>query len=72
KPRTLDTLCNANTEYFPYVPAFDRLPTNIHALPEDSLIPNSEDVLDLDEAVHPESADVSESTELQEDDKDEP
>nr|GEX07208.1 hypothetical protein [Tanacetum cinerariifolium] len=34
KPRTSDTLCNANTEYFPYVPAFDRLFTINHVSPE--------------------------------------
>ncbi|GJT80724.1 hypothetical protein Tco_1055066 [Tanacetum coccineum] len=56
KPRTSDTLCNANTEYFSY----------------DSLIPHTEDVvLALDEASHLKSADGSESTELQEDDSDE-
>ncbi|GJZ11123.1 retrovirus-related pol polyprotein from transposon TNT 1-94, partial [Tanacetum coccineum] len=28
EPRNIDTLCTANTEYFPYVPAFDSLSTN--------------------------------------------
>ncbi|GJU96629.1 retrovirus-related pol polyprotein from transposon TNT 1-94 [Tanacetum coccineum] len=85
--RNLDTLCNANTEYFPYVPAFDRLSTNNHAspkpiiissplissIPEDSSNPNiKKAILALDEVVHPESAVVSESTDLQEDDRDEP
>nr|GEV45350.1 hypothetical protein [Tanacetum cinerariifolium] len=86
EPRTSDTQCNANTEYFPYVPAFDRLSTNIHVSPEpiitsspmisstseDSSIPNIEDLVPaLDEAVHPESAATFESNDLQEDDKDE-
>nr|GEU53192.1 retrovirus-related Pol polyprotein from transposon TNT 1-94 [Tanacetum cinerariifolium] len=87
KPRTNDTLCSANTEYFPYVPVFDRLSTINHVSPEpiitssplisstskDSLIPNSEYVVSaLDEAVHPESTTAFESTNLQEDDIDEP
>nr|GEV34852.1 hypothetical protein [Tanacetum cinerariifolium] len=80
EPRNSDTLCNANTEYFPYVPAFDRLSTNNHVSPEpiiislplvpsvleDSSILDIKDVvLTLDETVHPESAVVSEFTELQ-------
>ncbi|GKA63215.1 retrovirus-related pol polyprotein from transposon TNT 1-94 [Tanacetum coccineum] len=87
KPRTSDTLCIANTEYFPYVTAFDRLSTinyvspepNITSSPlisstsEDSSIPIVEDVvLALDEAVHPEQDATFESTDLQEDDRDEP
>ncbi|GJZ14843.1 retrovirus-related pol polyprotein from transposon TNT 1-94 [Tanacetum coccineum] len=86
EPRISDTLCNANTEYFSYVPAFDRLSTNNHvslepiitssplvsSTPEDSLIPNMEDVVPaLDEDVHSDSAVVSESIDLQEDDRDE-
>ncbi|GKG12152.1 hypothetical protein Tco_0346389, partial [Tanacetum coccineum] len=56
EPRISNTLCNANTEYFPY----------------DSPIPNLEDdVLALDEAIHFESPTVLESTDLQEDDRDE-
>nr|GEV05574.1 retrovirus-related Pol polyprotein from transposon TNT 1-94 [Tanacetum cinerariifolium] len=84
--RISDTLCNANTEYFPYVPAFDRLFTNNHvsskpiitssplvsSTPEDSLIPNIEAVVTaLDEVLHSDSAVVSKSTDLQEDDRDE-
>nr|GEU51671.1 retrovirus-related Pol polyprotein from transposon TNT 1-94 [Tanacetum cinerariifolium] len=87
KPRTNDTLCSANTKYFPYVPAFDRLSTIKHVSPEpiitssplissiskDSLIPNSEDVVPArDEAVHPESTATFESTNFQEDDRDKP
>nr|GEU70918.1 hypothetical protein [Tanacetum cinerariifolium] len=87
KPRTSYTQCNANTKYFPYIRAFNRLSTNIHVSPEpiitssplisstseDSLIPNIEDlVLALDEAVHPESAATFKSNDLQEDDRDEP
>nr|GEV18102.1 retrovirus-related Pol polyprotein from transposon TNT 1-94 [Tanacetum cinerariifolium] len=65
---TFSTLCNSNTEYFPYVPAFDRLSTINHVSPkpiitssplisstsEDSSIPNSKDVVPtLDElALH--------------------
>ncbi|GKB43943.1 retrovirus-related pol polyprotein from transposon TNT 1-94 [Tanacetum coccineum] len=86
KPRNSNTLCNANIEYFPYVPVFYRLSINnqvspepviislplVPSIPEDSSIPYIEDVVStLDETVHPESAAVSESTELQEDDKDE-
>nr|GEV44540.1 hypothetical protein [Tanacetum cinerariifolium] len=71
KPRTLDTVCNANTVYFPYVPAFDRLSIINHVLPEpiitssplisstseDSSIPNIKGVVPaLDEAIHPELA----------------
>ncbi|GJX86663.1 retrovirus-related pol polyprotein from transposon TNT 1-94, partial [Tanacetum coccineum] len=87
EPRTSDTLCNANIEYFSYVHAFDRLSTNnlvspepiitssslISSTLEDSSIPNIEEVVPtLDEAVHPESAASLESTDLQEDDRDEP
>nr|GEU53193.1 retrovirus-related Pol polyprotein from transposon TNT 1-94 [Tanacetum cinerariifolium] len=87
EPRTSDTLCSANTEYFPYVPAFDRLSIINYVSPEpiitssplifstseDSSIPNIEDVvLAPDEVVHPELATTYESTNLQEDDKDEP
>ncbi|GJX53592.1 retrovirus-related pol polyprotein from transposon TNT 1-94 [Tanacetum coccineum] len=87
EPRTSNTLCVANTEYFPYVPAFDRLSTINHVSPKpivtssplisstlvDSSIPNIKDVvLALDEAVHPESAATFESTDLQENDIDEP
>nr|GEU92977.1 uncharacterized mitochondrial protein AtMg00810-like [Tanacetum cinerariifolium] len=87
EPRTSDTLCIANTEYFPYVPTFDRLSIINHLSPEpiitsspmisstseDSSIPNIEDVvLALDEAVHPELAATFESTNLQKDDRDEP
>ncbi|GJY21627.1 retrovirus-related pol polyprotein from transposon TNT 1-94 [Tanacetum coccineum] len=72
--------------YFPYVPAFDHLSTNNHvssepiitssplvsSTPEDSLIPNIEYVVPaLDKAVYSDSAIVLESTDLQEDDKDE-
>ncbi|GKA58760.1 retrovirus-related pol polyprotein from transposon TNT 1-94, partial [Tanacetum coccineum] len=82
EPRILDTLCNANTEYFPYVHAFDRLSIHnyvssepiitssplVSSTPEDSQIPNVEDVAPaLDEAVHSDSAALSESTDLQED-----
>nr|GEX66647.1 retrovirus-related Pol polyprotein from transposon TNT 1-94 [Tanacetum cinerariifolium] len=64
KRRTSNTLCSANTEYFPYVPAFDRISIINHVSPEpvitspppisstleDSSVPNSEDVvLALDE-----------------------
>nr|GEU97030.1 Toll/interleukin-1 receptor (TIR) domain-containing protein [Tanacetum cinerariifolium] len=67
EPRTSDTLCNANIEYFPYVPTFDRLSINIHVSPEpeitssplssstseDSPVPNLEnEVLVLDEPLH--------------------
>nr|GEU51681.1 retrovirus-related Pol polyprotein from transposon TNT 1-94 [Tanacetum cinerariifolium] len=67
KPRTLDTVCNANTGYFPYVPAFDRLSIINHVSPEpiitssplisstseDSSIPNIKGVVPaLDEAIH--------------------
>ncbi|GJY84203.1 retrovirus-related pol polyprotein from transposon TNT 1-94 [Tanacetum coccineum] len=69
--RNSDTLCNANTEYYPYVPAFYRLSTNNHAspepiitssplissIPEDSSNPNIEGAVSaLDEVVHPKSA----------------
>ncbi|GKF48255.1 retrovirus-related pol polyprotein from transposon TNT 1-94, partial [Tanacetum coccineum] len=82
EPRILDTLCNANTEYFPYVHAFVRLSIHNHvssepiitssplvsSTPGDSQIPNVEDVAPaLDEAVHSNSAALSESTDLQED-----
>nr|GEW43359.1 retrovirus-related Pol polyprotein from transposon TNT 1-94 [Tanacetum cinerariifolium] len=78
EPRNSDTLCNANTEYFPYVPAFDRLSINNHvspepiiislplvpSIPEDSSIYDIKDVvLTMDETVHPKSAAVFESTE---------
>nr|GEX25234.1 retrovirus-related Pol polyprotein from transposon TNT 1-94 [Tanacetum cinerariifolium] len=87
EPRTSDTLCTVNKKYFPYVPSFYRLSTINHVSPEpiitsssmisstskDSSIPNIEDVvLALDEAFHPESATTIESTDLQENDKDEP
>nr|GFB65287.1 hypothetical protein [Tanacetum cinerariifolium] len=59
EPTTSDTLYNANTKYFPYVPAFDRLSTINHVSPEpiitslplisftseDSSIPNSKDIV---------------------------
>ncbi|GJT64613.1 retrovirus-related pol polyprotein from transposon TNT 1-94 [Tanacetum coccineum] len=66
EPRNSDTLCNANTKYFPYVPAFDHLSTNNKVSPElviislplvpsilkDSSIPNIEDVVStLDETL---------------------
>nr|GEV74360.1 hypothetical protein [Tanacetum cinerariifolium] len=87
KLRTSDILCIANTKYFPYVPSFDRLSIINHVSPEpiitfsplisstseDSSIPNIDDVVPaLDKAVHPEPAATFESTDLQEDDKDEP
>nr|GFB55478.1 retrovirus-related Pol polyprotein from transposon TNT 1-94 [Tanacetum cinerariifolium] len=87
EPRTTNTMCTANTKYFPYVPSFDRFSTTNHASPkpiitssplisstlEDSSIPNIKDVvLALDEAVHPELAATFESSDLQEDDRDEP
>nr|GEW91708.1 hypothetical protein [Tanacetum cinerariifolium] len=87
EPRTSDTMCIGNTLNFHYVPDFDplfkinhvSLEPIITSLPlisstlEDSLIPNIEDVVPaLDEAVHPESAATFKSTDLQEDDRDEP
>nr|GEY95505.1 retrovirus-related Pol polyprotein from transposon TNT 1-94 [Tanacetum cinerariifolium] len=86
KPRISYTMCKENTKYFPYVPAFDCLFTNNHVLSEqiitsspmvsstleDSLIPNIKDVVPaLDEAVHSDPAAVSESIDLQEDNRDE-
>nr|GEZ64504.1 retrovirus-related Pol polyprotein from transposon TNT 1-94 [Tanacetum cinerariifolium] len=86
KPRTSDTLCSENTEYFPYVPAFDHIFTINHVSLEpiitssplisstskDSSIPNSDVVLALDKVVHLKSTATFESTDLQEDDRDEP
>nr|GEY69747.1 hypothetical protein [Tanacetum cinerariifolium] len=86
KPRTSDTLCNANTKYFPYVPAFDRLltinyvspeplttsPSLISSTLEDSSILNIGGVSALDKTVHPELATTFESIDLQEDDRDKP
>nr|GEV18683.1 retrovirus-related Pol polyprotein from transposon TNT 1-94 [Tanacetum cinerariifolium] len=79
---TFNTLCNANTEYFPYVHAFDRLSTNNYVSPEleitssplssstseDSPIPNLEDEVPiLDEVVQSDSTVSVESTNLQDD-----
>ncbi|GJS72908.1 retrovirus-related pol polyprotein from transposon TNT 1-94 [Tanacetum coccineum] len=64
KPRSRVSQCSGNTEYFPYVPVFDRLPTNnttIHEnnitfidspLPQDSVSPEeSLEFTDIDD--HP-------------------
>nr|GEY08502.1 retrovirus-related Pol polyprotein from transposon TNT 1-94 [Tanacetum cinerariifolium] len=86
KPRTSDTICSENTEYFPYVPAFDHISTInyvslepiitssplISSTSEDSSIPNSDVVPALDKVVHLKSTTTFESTNLQEDDRDEP
>ncbi|GJU89570.1 retrovirus-related pol polyprotein from transposon TNT 1-94 [Tanacetum coccineum] len=39
EPRNTDTLCTANTKYFPYVPAFDRLTTNSSITPSETPTP---------------------------------
>ncbi|GJS75306.1 cyclin-dependent kinase D-3-like protein [Tanacetum coccineum] len=70
KPRNRDTMCIANTEHFPYVPAFDRLFTNNHIIPsitptrlvsptlvEPPMFTNEDDVPVMNEVDHPELAD---------------
>ncbi|GKA53741.1 retrovirus-related pol polyprotein from transposon TNT 1-94 [Tanacetum coccineum] len=70
EPRNIDTLCTANTEYFPYVPAFDCLSTNSHITPPETPTPlvsstpieppmftNEDDIPARNEADHPESTD---------------
>ncbi|GKC44513.1 retrovirus-related pol polyprotein from transposon TNT 1-94 [Tanacetum coccineum] len=80
EPRNTYTLCTANREYFPYVPAFDCLSTNSHITPSETPIPmvsstpteppmftNEDDIPARNEADHPESTNDLNLKDLQED-----